>query len=187
MENTLDIASAADLLRRGGVIAYPTEAVWGLGCDPGNEAAVLRLLRIKQRPVEKGMIVVAAGLEAVRPWLDLAQLPAGRMTEVAASWPGPNTWAIPSTPLAPPWVTGSHRSLAVRISAHPVVVALCEAFGGPVVSTSANLAGQPPAYSREELDPALLAGIDGVVGGETGGLERPTPIRNALDGAVLRG
>lgn len=187
MDNTLDIAAAIDLVRRGGVIAYPTEAVWGLGCDPANEAAVLRLLEIKQRPVEKGLIVVAAGLEAVRPWLDLAQLPAGRMTEVCASWPGPNTWAIPATPLAPPWVTGSHRSLAVRVSAHPVVVALCEALGGPLVSTSANLAGQPPAYSRGGLDPALLAGIDGVVGGETAGLDRPTPIRAALDGSVLRG
>ena len=186
METSLDIASAVDLVRRGGVIAYPTEAVWGLGCDPRNEAAVLRLLRIKQRPVDKGLIVVAAGLEAVRPWLDLASLPAGRMTEVAASWPGPNTWAIPCTPEAPPWVTGRHRSLAVRVSAHPVVVALCEAFNGPIVSTSANLAGQPPAYARDQLDPALLGEIDGVVAGETGGLERPTPIRAALDGAVLR-
>ncbi|KAF1698623.1 Sua5/YciO/YrdC/YwlC family protein [Pseudoxanthomonas suwonensis] len=187
MDNTLDIAAAIDLVRRGGVIAYPTEAVWGLGCDPANEAAVLRLLEIKQRPVEKGLIVVAAGLGAVRPWLARAQLPAGRMTEVCASWPGPNPWAIPATPLAPPWVTGSHRSLAVRVSAHPVVVALCEALGGPLVSTSANLAGQPPAYSRGELDPALLAGIDGVVGGQTAGLDRPTPIRAALDGSVLRG
>ncbi len=187
MQTDLDIAAAADLLRAGGVIAYPTEAVWGLGCDPRNEAAVLRLLRIKQRPVEKGLIVVAAGLEAVRPWLDLALLPAGRMTEVAASWPGPHTWAIPSTPQAPRWVTGEHRSLAVRVSAHPVVAALCEAFGGPLVSTSANPAGQPPARARAELDPVLLAGIDGLVAGQTGGLERPTPIRAALDGAVLRG
>ena len=187
MDTALDIAAAADLLRRGGVLAYPTEAVWGLGCDPRNEAAVLRLLQIKQRPVDKGLIVVAAGLEAVRPWLDLALLPAGRMTDVIASWPGPNTWAIPATPQAPPWVTGNHRSLAVRISDHPVVAALCEAFGGALVSTSANLAGQPPAYARDALDPALLAGIDGVVAGQTGGLERPTPIRAALDGAVLRG
>lgn len=187
MDTALDIAAAADLLQRGGVLAYPTEAVWGLGCDPRNEAAVLRLLRIKQRPVDKGLIVVAAGLDAVRPWLDLDRLPAGRMAEVASSWPGPNTWAIPCTPQAPAWVSGSHRSLAVRISAHPVVAALCEAFGGALVSTSANLAGQPPAYARGELDPALLAGIDGVVAGETGGLARPTPIRAALDGAVLRG
>jgi len=186
MDTALDIATAADLLRRGGVLAYPTEAVWGLGCDPRNEAAVLRLLQIKQRPVDKGLIVVAAGLETVRPWLDLALLPAGRMTDVIASWPGPNTWAIPATPQAPPWVTGHHRSLAVRISAHPVVAALCEAFGGALVSTSANLAGQPPAYARDALDPDLLAGIDGVVAGQTGGLERPTPIRAALDGAVLR-
>src|SRR5690606_41487158 len=104
-----------------------------------------------------------------------------RMTVLAACGPGPNTRASPGTPDAPPWLTGTHRSLAVRVSDHPVVSALCDAFGGALVSTSANLAGQPPAYARDELDPALLDGIDGVVEGETGGLERPTPIRAALE------
>jgi L-threonylcarbamoyladenylate synthase len=76
--------------------------------------------------------------------------------------------------------------VAVRVSDHPVVIALCEAFGAPLVSTSANLAGEPPAFSRVALDPQLLAHLDGVTEGETGGLSAPTAIRDALSGFVLR-
>jgi len=186
MTTSLSAPEAAALLRTGAVLAYPTEAVWGLGCDPRNEAAVLRLLRIKQRPVDKGLILVAAHLDPLRPWLDLPALPAARLAEVLASWPGPHTWVMPAAPGAARWITGEHDGIAVRVSAHPVVAALCEAFGGPIVSTSANLAGQPPAFFRAQLDPAVLAAVDGVLEGETGGLERPTPIRVARDGSVLR-
>lgn len=182
----LSLPGAVATLRAGGVIAYPTEAVWGLGCDPRQEAAVMRLLRIKRRPVEKGVIVVATGLDVLRDWLDLAALPSERLDAVRASWPGPNTWILPATDQTPAWITGHHRGIAVRISAHPLVDRLCRAWEAPLVSTSANLAGMPPARGREELDPALLHDIDGLLDGETGGLAQPTPIRDALTGQVLR-
>lgn len=182
----LSLSSAVAALHAGGVIAYPTEAVWGLGCDPRREAAVMRLLRIKRRPVEKGVIVVAAGLDVLRDWLDLAALPPERLEVVRASWPGPNTWILPATDRAPSWITGHHRGIAVRISAHPLVDRLCRAWEAPLVSTSANLAGMPPARGRDELAPALLHSIDGLLDGETGGLVQPTPIRDALTGEVLR-
>lgn len=181
---TLDQATAA--LRRGGVIAYPTEAVWGVGCDPFDEAAVRRLLAIKQRPVDKGLILIAADLEQLRPCLDLAAVPAPQLAGVLASWPGPHTWIMPASARAPAWITGSHRGLAVRVSAHPQVVALCRAFAGSLVSTSANLSGQPAPLQRKDLDPALLSQLDGVSEGETGGLARATPIRDALSGQQLR-
>lgn len=185
-----DIASAADALRRGGVVAYPTEAVWGLGCDPFDETAVRRLLAVKQRPVEKGLILVAGALTQLDGLLDWEALPAARRSAVLASWPGPNTWVVPATARVPRWVTGEHpgerTGVAVRVSAHPVVVALCAAFAGPLVSTSANLSGQAPAFRRDDLAPALLARIDGVVAGETGGLRAPTAIHDALTGAQLR-
>ncbi len=181
-----DLAAAVTVLRDGGVIAYPTEAVWGLGCDPFNEAAVVRLLAIKQRPVDKGVILIAGRLVQLDGLLDWEALPADRREAVLASWPGPNTWVIPATSKVPPTVTGAHDSVAVRISAHPKVVALCRAFGGPLVSTSANLAGQPPAFHREALDPVLLARIDAIVAGETDGLAAPTAIRDARSGATLR-
>jgi L-threonylcarbamoyladenylate synthase len=184
--NELTVAAAVPALHAGGVIAYPTEAVWGLGCDPANEAAVLKLLQLKQRPVEKGMILVAADLLQLEGWVQVDALPADRRAEVLASWPGAHTWILPAGPRAPRWITGEHSGIAVRISAHPLVSALCRAWGGPLVSTSANLAGHPPARTRAELDPALLTRLDGLVEGATGGLAQPTPIRDALTGHVLR-
>ncbi|WP_435004741.1 Sua5/YciO/YrdC/YwlC family protein [Xanthomonas arboricola] len=186
MQHTLSLDSAVATLSRGGVIAYPTEAVWGLGCDPRQQAAVLRLLEIKRRPVDKGVIVVAASVDVLYDWVDLDALAPARKQEVLASWPGPHTWILPITAQAPRWVTGAHDGLAVRISAHPLVAALCAAWGGPLVSTSANLAGEPPARSRQALDPALLASIDGVTDGEVGALAQPTQIRDARSGQILR-
>ena len=118
--------------------------------------------------------------------LDWESLPHERRDEVLASWPGPHTWIVPATPRVPRWITGAHDGVAVRVSAHPTVVALCTAFGGPLVSTSANLSGQPPAQQRAALDPHLLERIDGVCIGETGGLAAPTAIRDARSGTVLR-
>ncbi len=185
--SVLSIADAAAVMHRGGVVACPTESVWGLSCDPFDEAAVLRLLAIKQRTVDKGLILVAAHLDPLRRWLDLPALPPDRLAVVLASWPGPHTWVMPAAADAPAWITGGRDSIAVRISAHPVVTALCEGFGGALVSTSANRGGEPPAYTRAQLDPLLHEALDGVVAGETGGLDQPTPIRVARDGSVLRG
>lgn len=179
-------SKAAAEIRGGGVIAYPTEAVWGLGCDPSNQAATLRLLAIKQRPVDKGLILVSSTLDQLREFVDLHALPRERLEEVLASWPGPHTWILPASHAAPAWITGVHSGIAVRVSAHPVVAALCDACGHALVSTSANLAGEPPARHRDALDPSLLRQLDGVVAGQTGGLQRPTPIRDAATGAALR-
>lgn len=187
MSDALAIADAAIRLRTGGVLVYPTEAVWGLGCDPFDESAVLRLLALKQRAVDKGLILVAATLAQFDGLLDWERLPADRRAAVHATWPGPHTWIVPTTGRVPRWITGAHDGVAARVSAHPTVAALCRAFGGPIVSTSANLSGAPPAFSRAELDPALLAACDGVTEGETGGLTAPTGIVDARTGTRLRG
>ncbi|MES2858369.1 MAG: Sua5/YciO/YrdC/YwlC family protein [Pseudomonadota bacterium] len=181
---TLDVAIAA--LQRGGVIAYPTEAVWGLGCDPLDEAAVLRLLALKQRDVDKGLILVAASEPQLAPYIDLNVLGEAQRAAVRASWPGPHTWIVPASGSAPRWITGEHAGIAVRVSAHPPVVALCEGFGAALVSTSANRAGDPAPRHRDALDPRIVAGVDALLAGETGDLLRPTEIRDAATGAVLR-
>jgi L-threonylcarbamoyladenylate synthase len=182
----LTLHEAAIALQSGGVIAYPTEAVWGLGCDPRDENTVLRLLAIKQRPVEKGLILIASHLDQLRPFLDLAAVPTDHLAAVLATWPGPHTWVMPASADAPRWITGAHEGIAVRISAHPTVIALCNAFEGALVSTSANLSGSDAPRSREGLDPAVLAAVAGSVAGETGGLRAPTTIRDALTGIALR-
>lgn len=177
---------AQTALHRGAVLAYPTEGVWGLGCDPLNEATVLRLLTIKQRDIAKGLILIAADEAQLTPFVDMAALTEAQRNAVHASWPGPNTWIVPASANAPTWITGQHIGIAVRVSAHPEVVALCQAFGGALVSTSANLAGQPSPRRREELEPGLLATIDGVLQGESGGREAPSVIRDVMSGQVLR-
>lgn len=182
----LSISEAATALQTGGIVAYPTEAVWGLGCDPRNEEAVSRLLAAKQRSVDKGLILIASHLEQLRPFLDISALPSERLAEVLASWPGPHTWVMPASDQAPPWITGAHDGIAVRITAHAAVIELCNAFGGALVSTSANRAGQPAPQARDALDPALLIGVDGVLSGETGGLAAPSDIRDALTGNGIR-
>ena len=141
--STVEATVAA--LRRGGVVAYPTEAVWGLGCDPRDEAATLRLLALKQREVEKGLILIAADEAQLAPFVDMAALDAGQRDAVCASWPGPHTWIVPASPAAPRWITGAHAGIAVRVSAHPPVVELCRAYGGARVSHSAKRPGQPLA------------------------------------------
>ena len=178
--------AAAALMRAGGVVAYPTEAVWGLGCDPFNETAVLRLLAVKQRSVDKGVILVGASLAQFEGLLAWDRLPRDRVESVQAQWPGPRTWIVPATPRVPAWITGTHDGVAVRVSDHPVVIALCEAFGGPVVSTSANLAGEAPAFTFDTFSGAVLSRVDGVLAGETGGLRAPTAIRDAATGTELR-
>jgi L-threonylcarbamoyladenylate synthase len=186
MPRVLDPADAVTVLRRGGVIACPTEAVWGLSCDPFDESAVLRLLEIKRRPVEKGLILVAAGVDQFDGLLDWDPLPPDRRDAVLESWPGPHTWIVPASAKLPRWITGAHDGVAVRVTAHEAMAALCRAFGGPLVSTSANPTGAAPPRELAELDPVLHAALDGVLEGRTGNLPRPTAIRNARTGEPLR-
>ena len=142
----LRIQRAAQLLHTGGVIAYPTEAVWGLGADPFNSAAVDRLLALKQRSIDKGLIIVAANIEQLESYL--LTLSSQQREQLETSWPGPITWLVPNNNMFPPWICGRYTKVALRVSRHPVVQSLCLAFGGPIVSTSAN--------HREKLNPGLV-------------------------------
>ena len=180
------LANVVAALHRGGVIAYPTEGVWGLGCDPHDEAAVLRLLALKQRDVAKGLILIASSEAQLAPFIDTASLGGSQLAEVRASWPGPNTWIMPASKDAPSWITGAHDGIAVRVTAHPLVRALCDGFGGALVSTSAKIASEPSPRARAELDPRIVAGVDAVTDGETLGRAQPSTIRDARSGAVLR-
>lgn len=174
----------ARLLKAGGLVAYPTEAVWGLGCDPDNEQAVHKLLALKQRPMEKGLILVAAEMAQFEPYLD--GLPLNLRETLRASWPGPVTWLVPDNGRAASWVRGQHSSVALRVSAHPAVAALCRAFGGPLISTSANRAGEPEARDAATVQREFGAELAAIVPGELGGSTRPSEIRDLLSGSVLR-
>lgn len=178
-----DPRRAAALIRCGGVIAYPTEAVFGLGCDPRNATAVARLLAIKQRPPDKGLILIAAEAAQLKPYL----LPVDPEIRVRAyrAWPGPVTWLWPARPETPRWLTGDHSTLAVRVTAHPLAAELCR-HAGPIVSTSANLSGREPARTSAEVNMQLGALLDGILKGEVGGRDRPSEIRDVHTGGLVR-
>jgi len=182
--SSLHLAIAARVLHNGGVIACPTEAVWGLSCDPFNSAAVERLLWLKQRPVSKGLILLAAS-EAQIEFL-LHDLPAAQRARLRDSWPGPETFLLPQRGRVPPWVSGEHASVAARVTDHPGMAALCAAFGGPVISTSANPGGLPPARTGLRVRCYFGAQVDYLFPGKLGGLERPSVIRDLRSGEIIR-
>lgn len=178
------IVEAVAALRRGGVIAYPTEAVYGLGCDPFNAAAVASLFALKQRPPTQGVLLIAADFAQVEKFIGAA--PAAAVTRARATWPGPQTWVLPRSAQTPSWLAGAHAGIALRVTAHALAAQLCRAFGGALVSTSANRHGQPPARTAGEVRSAFGSELAYILDGPTGGLERPTPIRDAIDGEIIR-
>lgn len=178
------VQEAAALLRQGGVLAYPTEAVWGLGCDPFNSRALQRLLLLKQRDPTKGVILIAASIEQFKPWL--TEITPAQQLVLENSWPGPQTWLVKDNGYTPNLIRGKHSKVALRVTNHPWVVALCEAFDGPLVSTSANTAGQPPFLTYAEVEQSFGGDLDMILKGTLGGLDRPTRITDLATGEVLR-
>ena len=177
------LEDAAAHLRAGGVVAYPTEAVWGLGCDPDNTDALERLLALKVRDPAKGLILIASGIEQFEPWL--VGLDDTQRARLVSRWPGPVSWLVPDNGRSHPLVRGAHSSVALRVSDHPLVRALCEAFGGPLISSSANRASEAPCLSAEDIRQVFDDRVF-VVDGPLGGRTRPSEIRDLLTNDVLR-
>lgn len=177
------LREAAAVLQRGGVVAHASEGVWGLACDPFDGAAVARLTAVKGRDAAKGFIVIAADAAAFQP--ELAALAAECAAAVRASWPGAVTWVVASERF-PHWITGGRATVAIRVPGHAQARALAGCFGGPIVSTSANRSGEPPARTAAEVAATLGAEVDYCLPGRTGGRTGPSTIRDANTGAVLR-
>lgn len=182
--NQLAITQATGVLNTGGVIAYPTEAVWGLGCDPFSEHAVSRLLAMKHRQLGMGLILIAADIKQLYPFLSGLSQP--QVQQLEDSWPGPQTWLVPNNFVAPPWVTGGRDTLALRVTDHPIARALCRTFGGPLISTSANPHGFSPAKSLLKVNLYFRTQLDYVVPGLLGKSEKPTPIKHLITGENIR-
>ena len=178
----MSVSRAADVLLRGGVIAYPTEGVFGLGCLPSDPEAVARVLDIKQRDASKGLILIAANADQFAGWIALpdgAALPDPDPTH-------PITWIVPPGPNVTPLLRGAHASIAVRITTNPTARALCLAVDSPLVSTSANLSGRPVARNRNVLQRQFGSVVDYVVPGDCGPASGPSEIRDFLSGNILR-
>ena len=180
----IHLERAARVLHRGGLIAYPTEAVYGLGCLPWERRAVERLLDAKDRSWRKGLSLIAANLEQLK---SLVEFPTGPLAEeLRLSWPGPVTWVLNARPGIPFWLTGGRDTLAVRVTGHTLARRLCETAANPLISTSANRSGRPPLRRALHVRREFGSLVDYVLTGELGGLENPTMIRDGRTGAVLR-
>ncbi len=176
------IKRVADVLFQGGVIAYPTEGVYGLGCLPDDIDAVLRILDIKEREATKGLILIAAKASQLEGWVSL---PDGK-TLPEPDPQHPITWIVPPGHLVHPAIQGVHPGIAVRITSNPTAAAICNAVDAPLVSTSANISGQPTARNRFVLRRQFLTLVDLIVPGDCGPASGPSEIRDLVTGKVLR-
>jgi len=175
-----------EIIKQGGVVAYPTEAVYGLGCDPDNDVAIRRLLALKRRPWQKGLILVASDYQQLLPYIDESKLTNEQLSKVFVKWPGPFTFIMPIKPGLSNLLCGSFNSLAVRVSSHPTIKSICQSIGKPLVSTSANHAGEPPAMNSEEIIAKFDGEIDALIAGSLGAERKPSTIVDAISGKVLR-
>ncbi len=177
------IRRVAAHLRRGGLIAYPTEYCYGLGCDPRNRRAVQCLLQLKQRPQRKGMILIAGNYAQLAPYLQ--PLAGEHQDTLKDDGAQAITYLMPAKSSCPRWLRGAHDTLAVRITAHPQAAGLCHALGMALVSTSANLSGDMPARTYADCL-RRFGGSVLVVPGKVGGRKRPSTIRGWQDGKIVR-
>lgn len=178
------LESAVSTIQSGGVLIYPTEGVFGLGCDYRNQAAVQKLLKLKNRSANQGLILIASHIQHILPLIQ-----PGDRTDLARalkSWPGHNTWVFPNTERVPSWVTGEFKTVAVRVSKHPAVKSLCDQLGHAVVSTSANISGQPTAEICQDFYNIWGDQVNYYWDLPLGNANNPSPIRLASDGRLIR-
>ena len=178
--------NVVDAFKKGDIIAYPTEAVFGLGCDPDNEEALKRLLKLKQRSPEKGLILLAGSYSQLLPYIDESKISQDMRTDLLSRWPDGITQLVPKNNNTSSSLSGIFDTIAVRVTSQPDVVALCQQTNKPIVSTSANLSGQEPAKTWQTLDPVLSKQVDFILKGITLGRTSPSKIIDALTGKIVR-
>ena len=175
---------AGDHVRSGGVIAYPTEYCFGLGCNPFNQKAVRKILHLKRRSWLEGVIIIAANFVQLKRLVDFDQI--RDIDRLKSVWPGPHTWLLPALPRVPRWMRGRHDSIAVRITAHRTAVELCRSSGGLLVSTSANLSVRPPSGHYTQVRSEFGTALDFVVEKNVGNAKAASSIYDFTTGVMVR-
>jgi len=184
MFNSKQLNQAVAVIKSGGIIAYPTEAVFGLGCDPFNEQAVMELLSLKERPVEQGLILIASNIRQVLPLIKPQH--ANDLARALKTWPGHATWIFPKSNIVPSWVSGKYKSIAIRVSKHPIVKLLCDELNHPLISTSANISKQNDLDSIKSIQQTFDDKIGFYIDAPTGNEKKASPIRDAHTLQTLR-
>lgn len=185
MCHIISIRNAVNLLHQKQIIAYPTESIYGLGCDPDNEKVIKKLLQLKKRSMTKGLILIAASFEMLRPYIDESVLTEAQKRDIMATWPGPVTWLLPKSKHVSTCLSGKFDCLAVRITAHETAKNLCRQYGKPIISTSANYCGQAPCHTPEEISHYFGSDFP-IVEGRLGKRKTPSQIRDSRTGKIIR-
>lgn len=179
-----DIKAACKAIAAGGVIAYPTEGVFGLGCDPTNEQAIEKLLLVKNRDIAKGFILIAATRDQLTPFV--ANLTPAIEKKLDNTWPGPVTWILPCSDHVPESVTGGQPTIATRVTDHKIASSLCIESNSAIISTSANISGNPACKNAEDVMDVFGSKLTYILDYAVGNLEGPTPIFDGITGEQLR-
>jgi L-threonylcarbamoyladenylate synthase len=180
--HNVSIEEARIVVQQGGVLAYPTEAVYGLGCDAFNPNAVQAIRALKGRDATKAFIVLIADWSQL--YSLISPLTNEQLSRLHETWPGFVTWVFPMSTTCPEWLGSEQKSIAIRMSAHPVAQALAALT--PIISTSANLSGHPPATTAEQVIQQFTTGIDAMVNGRIGEFIKPSEIFDVRTGQQLR-
>jgi L-threonylcarbamoyladenylate synthase len=175
----------AKAILSGAVIVYPTDTVWGLGCHPLDYHSVQRILTIKSRLIDKGVILITPDLAFVRPYLS-DHLSSASLKELATPLTLPTTWLVPAHPDCPVWLTGNHSTLAIRISNHPFVREICTATQSPIVSTSANRSGKTTVRNSLQARRQFGSEVDAIITGYPTGGHKASRIQSIETGQKLR-
>ncbi|WP_187308554.1 Sua5/YciO/YrdC/YwlC family protein [Buchnera aphidicola] len=173
------------MLKNNNVIAYPTESMFGLGCNPDSEKAVKKLLQLKKRNIKKGFILVAANFHQIKNYINENDLSYKQKQIMFLHWPGPFTFLVPAKPEVPYWLTGEFNTIAVRISSHSQIIQLCNAFGGALISTSANISSMSPCFTVKEVYKYFGHNFP-LLYGKIGTEKNPSKIINIINGNVIR-
>ena len=181
----MNLQEIVNHLKNQQVVAYPTEAVFGLGCNPNSQSAVENLLVLKQRPMSKGLILIAPSLDFLLPFIDESRLMEEHWQRLTTQYDRPTTWVVPAKTTTPKFLTGDFDSIAVRISQHSAVKLLCEQAGFALTSTSANLTGQPPCHTAQEVKQQFGTDFP-VLDMPVGGAVNPSEIRDIFTNQVFR-
>lgn len=184
--NDLSVAAGVEAIRQGKVIVYPTESVYGFGCDPMQPLAVEKIIALKNRASHKGFILIISKIAQLTPYIDWDKIADSDWGVVEKSWPGPVTWILPAKQSVNALLLGSNQTIAIRMSSHPIAKALCDTMNGAIVSTSVNHSEQAPLMQPDIIQSQFSDDISGIVTGSLGTQSKPSWVIDFASQTVLR-
>lgn len=182
MASDFSIRHAAHIINHGGIIAYPTETVYGLGCDIYNPDAIEKINIIKQRPLNKQFIILVGEIAQIRSLIEIND----KEKSIIENTTEPTSWVIKASPLAPEWLTDDRNMLTIRISQNSLVKKLCHILGHGIISTSANISGKKPARTSLDLHNAFHDKVDKILVSNQKTFNKPSKIIRLCDNYVIR-